>query len=593
MQPTAFMTSLVSVVSTGSLNLSASGRADGQSAQGAGIWLGGSLSFGTRDTTGDGNGLRFTTDGVTVGMDHRFSDKLALGVGVGYARDKTRIGTDRSSSQAHGTSVAFYGSYQPARNMFIDGMLGYGALDYDSQRYVAAVSDFARAKRKGDQWFGSIAAGYEFRQDGLMFSPYGRVDIGVDRLKQATEAGAGLNALTYHDQTLRSANIALGVRAESAHQTDFGWALPRLRVEFKHGLESDRAAVISYADQFAGPIYGVSGLASNRNSILLGFGSDFVLRDGLKLGFDYQALRSFGPDHSHSIRVWISKELDGKGLPTGLVASKLLTDPLRVEASMMWDDNLNRARDASEKLSDRIYGINVSTGTNFALSNNARVVVSGFLSGDKLYNYTGLDRFSGGANGELQYRTSAEFDAVTFGLFGRATVDEYNASIRSGQRYSLGLNARQSLTDRIDIFGALARNIRDARSKVFDGRDYSARVNLDYALGRNSSMYLGGEYRRGDTVTSAPVSLSYGALAKDTIADNAYGAGGMQAYRYEARTTIWTIGYNYPLGPRDSIDFSWRYARSTPTSQVNNPLYATGNSTYTANQYSIAYLMRF
>ena len=105
-------------------------------------------------------------------------------------------------------------------------------------------------------------------------------------------------------------------------------------------------------------------------------------------------------------------------------------------------------------------------------------------------------------------------------------------------------------------------------------------------------MYLGGEHRRGDIVTSA-AAAAYGALAKVSAADDAYGSAVLQAHRYDAKTTIWTVGYNYPLGPRDSIDVSWRYARSTPTTQVSPHLYPGANSAYTANQYSIAYLVRF
>jgi outer membrane autotransporter protein len=594
LMPASFMTTLADLAGSGSLNLSTSGRADGIAAQGTGLWLGGSLNFGTRDNTGDSNGLRFTTDGLTVGLDHRFNDKLALGASVGYARDKTRIGEDGSHSHSHGTSIAIYGSYSPVRNIFIDGLLGYGGLSYDSQRYVAAVTDFARANRKGNQWFGSIAAGYEHRQDGFLLSPYGRLDFGIDRLKRVTETGAGPNALTYHDQTLRSLDLSLGLRAETAHQANFGWVVPRLRVELRHAFEGDRTATIGYADQPAGPLYSAAGLTSNHNWVLVGFGSDFILRDGLKLGIDYQTLRSSGPDHSHSVRFWLSKDLDGKGLPTGLVASKLFDDPVRVEAGLSWDNNLNRARDASEKISDRIYSINISQGMFFPLADHVRVVASGFVSGDKLYTYSGLDRLSGGISGELQYRTSGEFDAVTFGLFGRANLDEYSSNLRSGHRYSLGLNARHALTDRIDIFAALARNFRNARSEVFDARDSSVRFNLDYSLAQNGSLYFGGEYRRGDMVTSAPsASIAYADLAKVSVADDAYGSAALIAHRYEAKTTIWTLGYNYPLGARDSLDFSWRYARSTPTAQIDPLLYPGGNSAYSARLYSIAYLMRF
>ncbi len=329
----------------------------------------------------------------------------------------------------------------------------------------------------------------------------------------------------------------------------------------------------------------------NRNSLLIGIGSDFVFRGGLKLGVDYQAQRSFGPDRSQAIRFWLAKELDGKGLPSGLVSSSLFANPVRVEAGYTVDDNVNRARDAADKLGDDIYSVNVSKGMVFPVTTHTRVLVTGFLNGEKLRRYTGLERVSGGVQGEFQYRTSGEFDAPTFGIFGRASLDEYHSELRTGYRSSIGVSVRQSLTDRIDVFGALASNMRHARSDVFDARDYAARFNLDYSLGREGALYLGGEYRRGDTVTSAPASFAYGDIAKVFVQDDAYGNRGLVAYRYEAKTVLWTLGYNRPLGPRDSIDFSWRRAESTPTSSGATGLYST--SRYYANQYSLAYLMRF
>jgi len=594
--PTSLINTLFSAATTRSVNLaSSSDRTDGSSAlpDGTGLWIGGMVNFGTRDQTSDANSLRFSTDGISAGIDRRFSEKLVLGLGAGYARDETVIGNDGTKSRSSGSSIAVYGSYQPTRNTFVDGLLGYGTLSHDTDRFVPSVADFARANRKGDQWFGSVAAGYEHRAEGLLLSPYGRLDFARDRLKQASESGAGLNALTYFEQTLPTLQLSLGLRAESQHETNFGWALPRLRVEFKHDFEGNRQATIAYADQFAGPTFSVTPPAVNRNSLLVGIGSDFLFRDGLKLGVDYQAQRSSGPDRSQAIRFWISKELDGKGLASGLVFSKLYDNPVRVEAAYAWDDNLTRARDAADKLSDHIYSLNVSKGAVFPVTLYTRVVVSGFVNGDKLRTYTGLDRISGGVQGEFQYRASGEFDAPTFGIFGRASLDDYHSELRSGYRASLGVTARQSLTDRIDLFGALAGNMRHARNDVFDARDYSARFNLDYSLGRAGALYLGGEYRRGDTVTTAPLSDAYRDLAKVFVQDDAYGDRSLVAYRYEAKTVLWTLGYNRPLGPRDSIDFSWRQAQSRPTSSGATGLYATGSSRYYANQYSIAYLMRF
>lgn len=258
-------------------------------------------------------------------------------------------------------------------------------------------------------------------------------------------------------------------------------------------------------------------------------------------------------------------------------------NPVRIEIGYMRDDNVNRGRE--EKLSDDIFSANVSTGAILPVNEHARVVVTGFLNAEKFGDIKGLDRVSLGVQGELQYRTSAEFFAPTFGVIGRALLDEFDSGMRSGQRYALGVNLRQALTDRINLFSAIAASWRNAGNSVFDGKDYAARFNLDYAFDRNATIYLGGEYRRGDTVTSAPDSPVYEAIAKVDAPDDAYGNRGFVAYRYEAKTVLWTLGYNLRLGPNDSIDLWWRRAESTPAS--------TSSLRYTANQYSIGYLIRF
>lgn len=589
---TSFANALLGAATTRTLNLGASSERGGGSsdAAGTGVWIGGNARFGTRDQTSDSSSLRFSTDGLSAGVDRRFGERLALGFGVGHARDATAIGSDGSRTRATGSSLAVYGSYQPSANTFVDGLLGYGTLGLDTDRYVAAANAIASGHRKGDQWFGSIAAGYEYRDEGLLLSPYGRLDFARDRLKQYSESGAGQNALTYFEQTLPGQQLALGLRAESVHETDFGWALPRLRVEFKHDFKGEQQASLAYADLFAGPTYSITPTAEKRNSLLLGIGSDFIFHGGLKLAIDYQVQRLSGVDHSQAVRVWLAQEFDGKGFSPGALSPSLSRAPVRVEAGVAWDDNVNRASGGANKLSDRIYSLTVGKSKAFPLGDNTRFVAAGFVNGDKFAQLHGLDRFSGGGQGEFQYRSSGDFGAPTLGLFGRATLDEYAGQLRSGQRYALGVSYRQSLTDRIEAFGALARNTRHADNSVFDGRDTSARFNLDYALGPSGTLYVGGEHRRGDVVSSMPPPAGYAPPAKAEVVDDAFGSGQFTAYRLEAKTLLWTLGYNLPLGARDSLDFSARHVRSTPT---DTPAGGGTNPSYLANQYSAAYLMRF
>ena len=585
--------SLVSAATSHTIDLSGNSGGGAGSAgfrAGTNVWLGGLAQFGKRGAEGENADLRFSTDGLSVGADRRMSDRLVLGLGLGYGRDETDIGTDGSKNTSRGSFFAGYGSYQPTGSTFVDAVLGFGKLDLDSDRYVESVGEFATGRRKGDQVFGSVAAGYEFRREGILFSPYGRIDFTSDRLKRSTESGAGVNALTFHEQTLRSTQAAAGLRLETRHETDFGWAAPRLRLEYRRELDSGRSASLSYADQAGGLVYSVTPTGSSRNSLLFGVGADFLWKRGLRLGFDYQGERSSGPGTAQSIRFLLSQDLGGR-LPAWPDSWSWMpfADPVGVELGYSFDDNVGRGRLAGEKLTDQVFNFGLNASRTFPINANARAVATVFLNVDKFHDYTGLGRTSGGLQGELQYRASGDFESVTYALFARAWIDGYESRLRSGSRLSAGVNARRSLTDRIDVFGEVGANWRRAESAVFEGRDYAAKFNVDYSLGTAGTAYLAGEYRRGDTFSSGLGSLANLNSAEVLVRDDAFDTGDYFAYRAEARMLIGTLGFNRPLGPRDSLDFSFRRVQTTPLLRPEN----SGTSSYIVNQYSILYLMRF
>ena len=347
----ALATALLTAATTGSLALSTNyDRADGSSwlPEGTGIWIGGNLRFGTRAETDDGSSLRFTTDGISIGVDRWLNEALVLGVGFGYAWDTTDIGVDGTKNTTKGWSVSGYGSYSPADNWFIDGLIGYGDLRLDAERFVPSVDAFARSDRDGDQVFGSLSAAYEFRKYGVLLSPYGRLDFSVNWLDETTEIGAGLNALSYADEELESGQFSLGLRAESRHDMRFGWVLPRLRFEYNYNFEGSRRTSIAYADQIAGPRFSLSPDSTNRHTLLASVGSDFDFRNGLKLGVDYQSVQASGADEIQAFGLWFSTDLDSRHLPWDRFAAKLFEHPVRVETGFAWADNLNRARRAGQ-----------------------------------------------------------------------------------------------------------------------------------------------------------------------------------------------------------------------------------------------------
>ena len=263
---------------------------------------------------------------------------------------------------------------------------------------------------------------------------------------------------------------------------------------------------------------------------------------------------------------------------------------IRLEAAYTHDDNVNRAI-AAERLSDDFFSFNLNKSFVIPVSENARFSLQAFLGAEEFRNHKGLSRYSLGVEGELQYRPSAEFTAPTFAVFGRTSVDRYDSNLRDGYRHSAGISIRKPVTDRIDFSGALAYNVREGKSTVFDTKDYSVRVNADYSLTRTGTVYLGAEYRRGDTVSSARPALIFVDVAKAIVADDAFPGMGLFAYRLKARTVVTTIGYNWAFGEGHALDFSWRWIESVGTAQPS--FVTTDKVRYRDNQFTVAYLYRF
>ncbi len=557
-------------------------------------WASGSAQFGNRKTDGSIAGTEFTTSGMMFGVDKRLQPDLAAGLAVGFMRDNTSIGTDGSTNKARAATLSLYGTYQPTRNTFVDGLLGYGRLNFTSRRAIAANGTVAEADRDGTQFFASIAGGYEKRENGVLWSPYTRLDYASNKLDQATEANAGLYALTYSSFTQPSLQGVVGVRTESVHRTDFGGAAPRARLEFRHEFQSNRDTSVAYAD-LPGTRYALVSAQTLRNAIVASVGADFQFKRGLTVGVDYQVTHVFNRDSNQGLRLTVTQPLDGKGSPlffTALPTTPAKPKDYQADAGFMFDTNVTRAKAGPDKLSDRIYSVNTSKSELFTFEDreNIRANVTFLAGAEKFDRFSGLDRAVASIEADGKYKTSAEFDAYTFGATLSIAGDQYQSKIRRGYRANFTLSARQQVTDLIGVFAAASYNQRWANSKVFDNRFAAIRLNADYQWNANDTLYLTGEFRKGHSVSSGSGSLEDLAVAQIFVDDDAFPNRDFNAYRFEAKTWISTVGYNMGFGPRHALDLSWRRAQSTPTYR---PSYATSAKSYIADQYSIVYLIRF
>lgn len=263
----------------------------------------------------------------------------------------------------------------------------------------------------------------------------------------------------------------------------------------------------------------------------------------------------------------------------------------RATLDATYDDNVSRAR-KDDKLDDSFATLNLGATLPVQLSAKTRVVVSANGGAEGFKRFTRLNRYYANIQGELQYRNSGQFSEPIWALFARQGQDWYESDLRDGYRTSAGLSVRKPLTDRLFLFSALAYNQRDGRSTVFDTKEVSLRVNVDYSLARRQTLYFGLEGRDGDIVSTARANLAYFDIARAVVLDDAFTDTPRFSYRLKAYTGIASVGYNFAMTERAALDLAYRVAYSRPHDQPPSAV-TTDRIDYVDNQVTLSLLVRF
>jgi hypothetical protein len=269
----------------------------------------------------------------------------------------------------------------------------------------------------------------------------------------------------------------------------------------------------------------------------------------------------------------------------------------RVDASYTSDDNVNRGP-AGDALKDWSLGLRGSVSGVLPVSTHTRAIVQAFAGTERFQNFNGLSRNFIGVQGDFQYRASGEFGRPIYGAFYRIQGENYESTLRDGTRSALGVSVLKPLTDRVNLLAALTENITDGSSTVFDTRSTSLRGNVDWALGNRNLVYLGAEYRHGDSVSSVcrtcDLRRTTGLIAtagSNIVQDDAFDDTVRDAYKIKANTWVFTLGYNLAITGGQSLDLSWRRVLSKGLDPVAPAIQSDIN--YYVTQYSLAYLARF
>ncbi|MCF8506358.1 MAG: hypothetical protein K9G59_15710 [Caulobacter sp.] len=263
------------------------GGSGGDDEAGISLWTGGTIDMGLRRSRAGLSRLDFTTQGVSVGADFSLNDQMVIGAGTGYSSDSTSIGTDGSRSRATSYVGVLYGAYHPADQTYLEMVLGYGEMTFESRRFVPVNGLTAYGERDGRQLFASLTAAFEQRDGPLVWTPYGRVAVVAAELDAFTETGGGVGGLTFHGQDIRSVKGVAGLTSTYVARTLYGLLTPALRLEYAYEFEDVGTYSLNWADWVGGPVFTARADALGRGRLTIGVGAD-LQRGPVLFGLEYR-----------------------------------------------------------------------------------------------------------------------------------------------------------------------------------------------------------------------------------------------------------------------------------------------------------------
>ena len=206
---------------------------DGKSAQGVvepvlqqapenrwGVWVTGFGDFVNVDGDGNARGYDFTTGGVSLGIDYRITDQLAIGVMSDYSHTWTSLNPNGHLDVDSGRGGLYATWY--SRGWYVNGAIYGGHDNYDSSR--SGLGGLASGGTEGSEWSTFLSGGYDFHFGPLTVGPLTSLqytDVGINSF---SEKGS-LAPLDIHSGSAES------LRSDAGFRAFYQWQIGKMVVE--------------------------------------------------------------------------------------------------------------------------------------------------------------------------------------------------------------------------------------------------------------------------------------------------------------------------------------------------------------------------
>ena len=267
------------------------------------VWNAGHIEIGKLKSDGQIDS-RFSTGGLTLGVDQILSKHMVVGLALGYAQDHSSLDKNGSRSDTTAYTASVYGSLKLAPQTFVDVIGGYGRLRFKDRRWSTDGQAMLYSTHEGDQIFGSVGLTSLYRLKDLQGSLYGRVEAVQLRLDAHDEGGSELWALRYDRLRTTTVTGAAGLAIKTRLRQSWGYWQPGLRLEYRHQLDGGFTQRLGYLD-IGSLDYSLTSDGLRRDTLTGGISLRAITRSDLQFELEYLTNTDFQNSNSQQLRAQI------------------------------------------------------------------------------------------------------------------------------------------------------------------------------------------------------------------------------------------------------------------------------------------------
>ena len=274
---------------------------------GTSVFANAGVEFGKRSVETAEVGSKISRPFVVAGFDFAMDGTSHGGLALGYAQGKNNIKNNLGTIEGDTTSVqGFFSSDLGGSGLALDGVVGYGWNDIDTERNIPTFTQRAIGGTKAKTWSIALKASSQVKlSEDAIFQPYLLLDHQNADIDGYSEAGAGSLGLIVSDHKRKNTKGEIGGAFATSGKSGSTMVTARLTAGLQHRLSGGDTAIttrlVGSAVTFATPI-----LAPAKSAGRIGASITAAMNDGLIASFGYRGLVGSKRYGNHAVELRMS-----------------------------------------------------------------------------------------------------------------------------------------------------------------------------------------------------------------------------------------------------------------------------------------------